>query len=90
MPISALPISALGIDCTLVDCDIDTLQDALLAGAIVAWLAGLVVEAKVPKPGQPKAESYEGEGDVLLRHPGTNEVERGLRWLLQNLKVDMG
>jgi len=52
-------------------------------------LDGLVFEAKLPEPGQPKAESYEGEGYILLRHPETSEVEKGLRWLLQNLQVEM-
>ena len=32
-------------------------------------LGDLVVEARLPRRGQPKASSYEGEGFVILRHP---------------------
>ncbi len=34
LPISSLPISSLGIDCDLVDCGVDTLLDAVQAGAV--------------------------------------------------------
>ena len=52
-------------------------------------LGELVVEARLPQPGQPRASSYEGEGYVLLRHPDTSEVERGLAHLLQTLRVEL-
>ena len=32
-------------------------------------LGELVVEAKMPRPGQPAAGTYEGEGYVILRQP---------------------
>lgn len=53
-------------------------------------LAGLVVEARVPRVGQPQASSYEGEGYVILRHPETSVVEEGLRRLLANVRVELG
>ncbi len=31
----------------------------------------LVVEARLPEPGQPASSSYEGEGYVIVRHPDT-------------------
>jgi len=35
------------------------------------------VQARIPRPGQPKSESYEGEGYVIVRHAETDEG-RGL------------
>lgn len=52
-------------------------------------LGPLVVESRLPQPGQAQASSYEGEGYVLLRHPDTDEVERGLLHLLENLRVEL-
>ncbi|MEO0652594.1 MAG: hypothetical protein AAFZ65_18120 [Planctomycetota bacterium] len=53
-------------------------------------LGELVVEAKLPQPGQPKAESYEGEGYVILRHPETAVVAEGLKRLVSTLHVRLG
>ena len=52
-------------------------------------LGGLVVEAALPKPGQPAASSYEGEGHVILRHPETEAVEEGLRRLLALVEIEL-
>jgi biotin carboxylase len=53
-------------------------------------LGELVVEAKLPQHGQPKANSYEGEGFVILRHHDTERVREGLRRLVTLLLVEMG
>ncbi len=53
-------------------------------------LGDLVVEAKLPRRGQPKAASYEGEGYVILRHPETEVVAEGLRRVVQTLRVKLG
>ena len=53
-------------------------------------LGDLVVEAKLPRPGQPKSESYEGEGHVILRHPETEVVAAGLKRLVSTLRVRLG
>jgi len=53
-------------------------------------LGSLVVEAVLPKRGQDKAGSYEGEGYVILRDPDTAVVEEGLQRLLQLLRVELG
>jgi biotin carboxylase len=53
-------------------------------------LGELVVEAHLPKPGQPPADSYEGEGYVLLRHPETAVVERALARLVSLVRVELG
>jgi hypothetical protein len=53
-------------------------------------LGELVVEAHLPEPGQPPADSYEGEGYVLLRHPETAVVERALARLVSLVRVELG
>lgn len=53
-------------------------------------LGDLVVEAKLPRAGQPKARSYEGEGYVILRHPETDVVREGLQRVVQILQVELG
>lgn len=50
----------------------------------------LVVESNLPKLGQPKSSSYEGEGFVVLRHPETAVVEKALHRLISLIRVDMG
>lgn len=52
-------------------------------------LGDLVIEAKIPRPGTPKASSYEGEGYVILRHPDTERVREGLRRVVQILQVEL-
>ncbi len=53
-------------------------------------LGDLVMEAKLPQPGQSRSPGYEGEGYVLLRHPETAVVERALARLLELLRVETG
>ncbi|MCZ6574569.1 MAG: ATP-grasp domain-containing protein [Planctomycetota bacterium] len=53
-------------------------------------LGELVVEAKLPGAGQAPASSYEGEGYVILRHPESDVVEKGLRRLLELIRVELG
>jgi len=52
-------------------------------------LGSLVCEAKIPRPGQPKAQSYEGEGYVILRDESTDRVREGLRRAVEILQVDL-
>ena len=53
-------------------------------------LGGLVAQAKIPRPGQPKASTYEGEGYVILRSDSTAEVERGMTRLNELIRVELG
>jgi len=53
-------------------------------------IGDLVVEASLPKPGQPAASSYEGEGYVIVRHPETERVEQALRRILELIRVELG
>lgn len=51
-------------------------------------LGELVVEARLPQPGQAPAGGYEGQGHVILRHPETEVVERGLDRILSLVRVE--
>jgi biotin carboxylase len=53
-------------------------------------LGELIVEARLPKVGAPPAATYEGDGYVVLRHPQTEVVERGLQRLVELIRVDLG
>jgi hypothetical protein len=53
-------------------------------------IGGLVVESKLPQPGQAPSGGYEGEGYVILRHPDTDVVEKALGRLLTTLRVELG
>lgn len=53
-------------------------------------LGHLVVDAKLPQVGQPRSDSYEGEGYAILRHPDTDVVARGLRRLISTVRVELG
>lgn len=53
-------------------------------------LGPMIVEARIPRVGQPQASSYEGEGYVILRDAETGRVKAGLRALLENLRVELG
>jgi D-alanine-D-alanine ligase-like ATP-grasp enzyme len=57
--------------------------------AVVRDVGDLVVEARLPQPGQAKAATYEGEGYVVLRHPDTAVVERGLARVVTGLEVEI-
>jgi hypothetical protein len=52
-------------------------------------LGDLLVEVKLPAPGTPRGQTYEGDGYVILRHPETEAVEHGLARLLQLIRVDV-
>ena len=53
-------------------------------------LGSLVVEVRLPRPGQLPASSYEGDGYVVLRHPETSVVARALARLVSLVRVELG
>ena len=52
-------------------------------------LGELLVEAKLPQVGQPRASSYEGEGHIVLRHSETEAVMQGIRRLFELLRIEI-
>lgn len=49
----------------------------------------LVVESNVPRKGQPRSSSYEGEGNVIVRHPETSVVVDALKKLITAVRVEV-
>jgi hypothetical protein len=58
--------------------------------ALQAELGHLVVEARVPTPGQAAGASYEGEGWVIVRDHDTGVVVDAVRRVLGGLRVELG
>jgi hypothetical protein len=52
-------------------------------------LAHLVVDARLPRPGQPVSTSYEGEGFVTVRHENTAVVRAALDRIINELRVEL-
>lgn len=47
----------------------------------------LVVDAKLPRRGMPKSDSYEGDGYAIVRHPDTEVVKKAVFELISRVKV---
>jgi hypothetical protein len=57
---------------------------------IDAEIGHLVTDAKIPKTGQEKSKSYEGEGYILVRHPETAVVKDALNRIVSTVRVVLG
>jgi len=53
-------------------------------------VSSLVVESRLPEPGQLSSASYEGDGYVIVRHPDTAVVTGALRRLVTSVRVELG
>lgn len=53
-------------------------------------LGDLVVEVRLPKAGQRRSSSYEGEGWVVVRHPETEVVAKALQRIVSLVRVELG
>lgn len=53
-------------------------------------LGGMLVEQRLPRPGQRHNGHYEGDGYVIVRHPETGVVERALARLITGVRVIVG
>lgn len=49
--------------------------------------ADIITDIRIPKIGQEKSVSYEGEGFVILRHPNAGVVEEALKEIVETVKV---
>jgi formate-dependent phosphoribosylglycinamide formyltransferase (GAR transformylase) len=58
--------------------------------AIRESVGGLVVDAKLPTLGASPADSYEGDGWILVRHPQTIVVANALRRVISTVRVELG
>jgi hypothetical protein len=53
-------------------------------------VTSLIVESRLPSPGQQSSGSYEGDGYVIVRHPDTGVVTDALRQLVSTIRVELG
>ena len=56
---------------------------------IQAEIGHLVVDSRLPHPGQQASSSYEGEGFVTVRHPDTAVVEEALAVIIATARVEL-
>jgi ATP-grasp domain len=55
-----------------------------------AWVSELVVDSRLPGPGQPSSGSYEGDGYVTVRGRETSVVAAALAEVLGTVRVELG
>jgi hypothetical protein len=53
-------------------------------------VTSLVVDSRLPRPGQPSSGSYEGDGYITVRHPDTGVVTSALKTLVSTIRVELG
>jgi hypothetical protein len=53
-------------------------------------VSSVVVESRLPEPGQLSSSSYEGDGYIIIRHPDTAVVTNALRRLVTGVRVELG
>jgi hypothetical protein len=52
-------------------------------------VTALVVDTRLPRPGQPSSGSYEGDGYITIRHPDTEVVTAALKTLVTTVRVEL-
>ena len=55
-----------------------------------AEVSSMVVESRLPTPGQMSSGSYEGDGYIIVRHPDTAVVADALWGLITGVRVELG
>lgn len=54
-----------------------------------AQIGRWVVDSRLPALGTPRADTYEGEGHVTVRHPETEGVQEALRVILGTVRIEV-
>jgi hypothetical protein len=49
-----------------------------------------VVESRLPQPGAPRSDSYEGDGHVIVRDPDTEVVKAAMKTIVETIQVEYG
>jgi hypothetical protein len=58
--------------------------------ALPPAVTSLVVDSRLPQPGQPSSGSYEGDGWITIRHPDTETVTAALKQIVSTVRVELG
>ena len=53
-------------------------------------MRSLIIESRLPEPGQLSSGSYEGDGYLIVRHRDTAVVTDALRRLVTGVRVELG
>jgi hypothetical protein len=53
-------------------------------------VSSLIVDSRLPRPGQQSSGSYEGDGYITVRHPDTGVVVAALKQLVTTVRVELG
>jgi biotin carboxylase len=48
----------------------------------------LVVDSRLPKPGAPRSDSYEGDGYVIVRDPDVEVVKRAMTTVIETIQIE--
>lgn len=56
---------------------------------VLEELGDMVVDVGLPKPGDPAANTYEGEGFILVRHPETQKVKDAVALIVDRVRVEL-
>jgi hypothetical protein len=48
----------------------------------------LVVESKLPAIGTPRADTYEGDGHVIVRHPDVEVVKAAMKVIVESIRIE--
>ena len=58
------------------------------ADALQRAIGHLVVESRLPKLGAPRADSYEGDGYLIVRHPDVEIVKQAMTTTIETIKIE--
>jgi biotin carboxylase len=50
----------------------------------------LIVEARLPQPGAPRGDNYDGDGYIIVRHPETEVVQAAVKTIIETIGVEYG
>jgi hypothetical protein len=50
-------------------------------------LGPALFDMKLPQPGQPRSQHYEGDGWVVVHHPETMGVVKALRAVIETVRI---
>jgi D-alanine-D-alanine ligase-like ATP-grasp enzyme len=92
--IAPTALSALGLRSGLTHLEWFRRPDGTVAVSEVAvrppGMSSIVVESRLPEPGQVSSGSYEGDGYIIVRHRDTAVVTDAMRRLVTSVQVELG
>ena len=51
-------------------------------------VGNLVVDSRLPKPGTPRSDSYEGDGYVIVRDPDVEVVKKAMTTVIETIQIE--